>query len=286
MEIIKKVLPDDYELCISSDLHLGSPCVNEKNIEEMVDYVKSTENCYMTNIGDNIEAILPNDKRFIFSDAKYKTPQEQCDAVINLFTPIKDKILAIGLGNHEYKLLNTFNVSKYIADGLGVPNGMYCYKLEIFDKDINLMHKMYFSHGYGQIASNAKDEIQALGNRKAALKNKLNKSGHADVILCAMGHTHKSLIVEPTINDKLYLTTSSDGKIKQHYSYIESQNQEYIPPDARWYINNPSFMKLYSTPGSGYISYAEAFGYEPSEIGYSIIEVKNKQVVNVRRVII
>ena len=285
MEIIKKVLPNDYELILSSDLHVGSPMVNEDNIKEMVEYVATTKNCFMTNFGDNIEAITPNDKRFAFSNTPYKTAQEQSDAVIKLLSPIKEKTLAIGLGNHEYHLLNIFNVSKYISEALGVPNGMYCYKLEIFDEQINLQHKYFFTHGNGQISSNAKDEIQALGNRKASLKNKLNKSGHADVILAAMGHTHRSLVVEPTINDQLYLTTE-DGKIKQHYRYVESQNASYIPPNARWYVNNPSFMKLYSTPGSGYISYGEAAGYEPSEIGWSKVIVQNKQVVNVERIII
>lgn len=286
MEIIKKMLPADYELVLTSDLHLGSPCVSEENIAEMVDYVASNPNCFMTNFGDNIEAIAPNDKRFAFSDTKYKTAQDQCDAVIKLFAPIKEKILAIGLGNHEYKLLNIFNVAKYLCEGLGVRYGGYCYKLECHNELTNgLMHKMFFTHGNGQITSNAKDAIQAEGNKRAGLKLKLSKSAHADCILMAMGHTHKSLIVEPTINNQLYLT-SEDGKIKQHYRYHEEQNSNFIPPDARWYINNPSFMKLHAPAGSGYISYAEVAGYEPSEIGYTKVTVENGNVVNAERVII
>jgi UDP-2,3-diacylglucosamine pyrophosphatase LpxH len=224
MEIIKCSLPSDYELVVSSDLHLGAGTVSEEPIEQMVEYVRSTKNCYMTNIGDNIEAITPKDKRFTFSKSPYKTAQEQADAVIRLFTPIKDKTLAIGIGNHEYSLFETLNVAEYIAKALDVPNGMYNYILQVHHrKSSRLMHKMYLTHGNGIISSNAKDEIQAEGNMKAALKNKLNKSGFADVIAMFMGHIHRFIIVEPTMNNKLYLTTEDD-KMKQHYRHLEKQN--------------------------------------------------------------
>lgn len=280
MEIFNCEMPRNYELVISSDLHLGSPCVCENSIGELVEYVATTKNCFHTNIGDNIEAILPNDKRFVFSDSKYKTPQQQADAVIELFNPIKKQTLAIGIGNHEFKLVNSFNIGKYIADELEVMNGSYCYKLQIYNKG-NLAHKMFFTHGMGQVTSNAKDEIQAEGNKKAALKNKLSKASHGDVILMCMGHVHKSIIVEPTINNKLYLTTDKVGKIQQHYRYVEQQNGDFIPADAKWYVSNPSFMKSHAPVGSGYISYAEVAGYEPSEIGFTKVIVEDNMVQQV-----
>jgi hypothetical protein len=286
MEILKKKLPKNYKMVVFGDCHLGSPSVNEDTIKELNEFVNSEEHIYVTNIGDNIEAIGPTDKRFAFSKAKYQTAQEQCDGFIELVKPIKKRILAIGLGNHEHTLLNTFNAAKYIAAMLDVSNGMYSYKLEIYnEKNDKLMHKILCHHGFGAITSNAKDRIQAEGNMKATLKNKFNRLGHADVIACYQGHIHRFLIVEPTINNELYLTTK-DGKFKQHYRYNERQDAEYISPDARWVCSTGSFMKTYADPGSGFINYSEVAGYAPAEIGYLLQTVEDGEVVKVERVLL
>ena len=83
MEIIKKKLHKNYKLVVFSDLHLGSPCVNLDTIKEMVRYVDSEEHIYAANIGDNVEAITPSDKRFYFSNCEFKTVQQQCDIFVD-----------------------------------------------------------------------------------------------------------------------------------------------------------------------------------------------------------
>ena len=282
MKIIQKYMPKNYVLVVSGDLHLGAVTVNEDTIKEMVDYVCSTKNCYMTNIGDNIECIPPRDKRFQFSSTPYQTAKEQADAVIKLLKPLRNKLLAIGNGNHEHTASQTFNVGEYIAEGLSTEFGTVSYKLDM----INLgskktMHKMYFHHGAGSITSNAKDDIQADANKKACLKNKLIKTAHSDCVVMGMGHIHQSIIVPPTCDHKLHLCTTDEGNIKQFYRVQESQNSSYIPPDSRYYFANPSFMKLYDNKNSNYNSYAENFMYSPSEIGYSKIIVEDGMVVGI-----
>ena len=279
MRIIKKALPKDYTLIVSSDLHLGAPTVSEDHIKEMVNVVVSNDNHYMVNIGDNIEAISPRDKRYQFSDCKYQTSQEQADAVIELFKPMKSKLLAVGFGNHEAVLMNDFNIGKYIAEQLHVPFGTVSYKLEVYcDSTMTLAHKMFFHHGAGSFSSVAKDDIQAEANIKAALKNKLAKTGHSDCIVMGIGHVHRSILVEPTAHKKLHLTTDEDGKIRQHYRFDEPQNVSYIAPDSRYYFANPSFMKLYQNTETDYNSYAERFMLPPSEIGYTKIIINDNKV--------
>lgn len=288
MELIKKQMPRDYVIIDSSDYHYGSANCARESIKEMIDKVATNKNYFLINKGDSIEAILPNDKRYANCSMDIKenllTPQQQADAVIKDFSPIKNKILAWGFGNHEYKLLNTLDFGRYIAAQLGVPYGTYAYKFTSLDKNNNVMNKMFFTHGYGQLSSNAKDDIQRLANKKAALKNKLCKSGFGDCIYMSMGHTHQLMVVDPTVEDKLFLTDNGD-QIKQHYHVISEQNVSYIPPDSRWYGCSGSFLKLYSTPGSFAISYAEVAGYEPSEIGWLEIHVHDGKVAAVEKVI-
>lgn len=288
MELIKKQMPRDYVLIDSSDYHYGSlNCCREK-IRHMIDKVATKKNHFLINKGDSIEAILPNDKRYLNCNMDIKenllSPAQQADAVIKDFSPIKDKIVGWGFGNHEYKLLNTMDFGRYIAAQLNVPYGAYSFKFSAYDKNNELMHKMFFTHGYGNINSNAKDDIQRLANKKALLKNKLCKSGFGDCIYMSMGHTHQLIVVDPTVEDKLFFTDDGNG-IKQHYHVMTPQNSSYIPPDSRWYGCSGSFLKLYTNPGTYAINYAEVAGYEPSEIGWIEIYVQDGNVVEVQKII-
>lgn len=286
MEILKKIMPDSFEVVDCSDFHVGSPNCCEETLQEMVEMVRTTKNMYLVNKGDSIECILPNDKRYLHSAVKdgLQSPKAQADRVIEIFQPVRDRILAWGIGNHELKLWNTMDFGKYISDNLGTSYGAYNFKLHFLDKNGDLMFKTYHTHGMGSVHSNAKDEIQYDANRKAALKHKLVKSGHADCIYMSRGHDHQLIVVEPTVSGKLFLTDDGVG-IHQKYHTAASQNAEYIPPDSRWYATTGSFRKLYSKPGLGTVDYGEVVGYAPSEIGYAKMHVEHKTLVKVEKVV-
>lgn len=287
MEIIKtKPMPNDFTVADLSDFHLGSPNCAEETLEQAIEDIRKDKNCYVIFKGDAIEAILPNDKRYLHSCVKegLQSPKEQADRVIALFAPIAKRILAWGLGNHELKLWNTMDFGKYIADGLGVPYGAYNFKMHFINSRNELMFKTYHTHGMGSISSNAKDEIQYEANRKAGLKHKLVKSGHADCIYMSRGHDHQLIVVNPTVQNKLYLTDDGNG-IHQKYHMSAPQNSEYISPDSRWYATTGSFRKLYSKTGTYAIDYGEVAGYAPSEIGFAKMHVQNGELVHVEKVV-
>jgi hypothetical protein len=280
MKHIKAELPANYELVISSDLHLGCPNVNEDTIQEMIEYVGTTKHAYMANIGDNIEGICAWDKRFSHNDNPYKTPIEQANRIIELFKPIRKKILAWGYGNHENTVLGFGDMGRLMADGIGCPYGSGLYTLEAISKNHKgLMHKMFFTHGMGSFSSKAKDYAQRQANMMSALKLKLQTCGLDDVILMAMGHTHKSLIVNPTGPMEKHFNTY-DGHVKKFHIIDYDQTSSYIPADFKWYISNPSFMKLYSSPDNDYMSYGEMAGYSPSDIGFTKVRIVNSKVTS------
>lgn len=280
-------MPDDFVICDMSDFHLGSPNCAEETLEEVVQHIADNKNWYVIFKGDAIEAILPNDKRYLHSAVKdgLQSPKQQADRVVEIFRPIRDRILSWGIGNHELKLWNTMDFGRYIADELGVPYGAYNFKIHFNDSKGKLMFKTYHTHGMGGLQSNAKDHIQYEANRKAGLKHKLAKSGHSDVIYMSRGHDHQLIVVDPTAEDQLYLTDDGQG-IHQHYRVSPAQNSDYIPPDSRWYATTGSFRKLYSKPGSCVIDYGEVVGYAPSEIGFAMVNVFNKQIADVRKVVV
>ena len=285
MELIRHELPLDFTIYDMSDFHVGSPNCALETLQGVINEIRDTETAYVIFKGDAIECILPNDKRYTHTCVmdEYKSPKAQADKVIEMFTPIASKILAWGIGNHEYKLINTLDLGKYMADDLGVPYGAYVFKVAYYCGG-DLMFKTYHTHGWGSVNSNAKDDIQYDANRKAGLKHKLVKSGHGDCVYMSRGHDHQLIVVDPTVNNKMFLTDDGNG-IHQQYHVASPQNASFIPPDSRLYATTGSFRKLYSKPGLGSVDYGEMAGYAPSEIGYAKVNVRDARIASVEKVV-
>lgn len=286
MELIKCQMPETFNVYDTSDFHLGSPNCAEETLQGVLDIIRDDPKGYLLFKGDAIEAITPGDKRFTHTCVleRYKSPEYQAARIIEMVRPVQGKILAWMTGNHELKLQNIIEFGRHIAKQLDVPYGAYVCKLHYIGPSGRLMFKTFHTHGMGSVSSNAKDDIQYAANRAAALKHKLVKSGHSDCIYMSRGHDHQLIVVEPTVQNKLFLTDNGRG-IKQHYHERARQNAKYIAPDSRWYATTGSFRRLYSKPGLGITDYGEMAGYAPAEIGYAKMVVENGVLQRVEKVI-
>ena len=82
MELIQaQNMPNDFTIFDMSDFHLGSPNCAEESLMETVETIRQQENCYVIFKGDAIEAILPNDKRYLHSAVKegLQSPKQQAE---------------------------------------------------------------------------------------------------------------------------------------------------------------------------------------------------------------
>ena len=287
MELIYKVMPKDYQLIHASDLHIGPLCCFKQGVRDMVNYVKSNEDTYLAFTGDAIDAILPNDRRYNHSSMDKEdwlmTPQDQADRVIELFMPIKDKILFWGLGNHEYKIINSFDIARYICRHLNVPWGGVMCKFIARHPNNRTAHKFLFTHGAGSLSSNAKDPIQRKANMQAALKQKLINTGHTDTIYQGCGHFHRDILCPPNVGDEVLLT-DENYEIKQEPRYWADQTADYIPPECRWYACSPGFLKTYAPTGINSISYPETFMYGPTRLGWVLLDIKDSKLYDVKQI--
>ncbi len=288
MELIYREMPLDYEFFDMSDLHYGPLNHHREAVLEVIEMVRKKRNRFLWVKGDAVDAIDPSDKRFASVSVEirngWRNAQDHADQVIKDFEPVRKKILAWLIGNHEYKMINTFNIGTHICKQLRVPYGGVICKFGATHKG-EVQHKFLLLHGNGSLPHGAKDPIQREANRKAALKRKLDKLGHTDCIYKSLGHNHQLLFVEPTIHNELMLT--DDGKrLHQQYRYAVPQDSAYIPNDCCWYGSSGSFLKLYSDPGIGAIGYGEIAGYEPAEIGCLKGTVQGGQLVNIEKVVL
>jgi hypothetical protein len=121
--------------------------------------------------------------------------------------------------------------------------------------------------------------LRRWANEKLQLKQQL-KGKFGDCVIMAKGHTHRLIIAEPT--PQLYLTT--EPNIQQHYTHTSSAHSSgYIHPDHRWYVNTGSFLRTF---GEGIEGYSERGEYDPVELGYAIVTVKDRSIVSVQKIVI
>ena len=281
MKILPPVkLENSHNIFFFGDKHDGSVLSSDKGWDKMVSMMLSEydgcKNNYGMDAGDMIEAIMADDPRFSQEKLTEALPLEQMKMAVKRREPIKHILLDLLEGNHDRKLWRFGNLAKDAAEKLGVPYGTYTCKLAINDKWGRLMFKIYHTHGFKSINSAADDPIRRKSNMELVLKRHL-KYKAADCAVMIKGHTHRLLASKP--HHELYLYDDSNH-IKQGYTGYK-QNEEYIHPDARWYGNSGSFLKLF---GKGISGYAEIFEYDPTELGFLVLKVRDKKIIDLEPV--
>lgn len=295
MQIIRKKVPYNFNLFLVGDQHIGTILSNTPGWIDMVHMVNSeidgVKTNYVVDHGDALEAIDTTDKRFdmmtigredengnIITDMRYSQILRQAQQAVLDRQEIRKNLITILKGNHEHKLLRYGGfIEDYICERLNVQYGTYSCVIEYVDRNDNLMFKHYAHHGFGTIRSIAHPYKRRLTNKKISLMQKFdNKFG--DCLLNSCGHTHQLLICEP--EPILYMST--DGKkIKQRYTK-PSKVHGYIDPSHRWYVNTGSFLKTY---GMGVDGYGERKGYDPVELGFVIVKVRDRTIQSIEKVV-
>lgn len=230
MERIVKEIPLDCEIALISDTHIGSKKAHITGIQRAVDFVKKKPNRFWIHLGDWIEAITTDDKRYETETTEQPIPELQAKEAIEIFGSIAGQGICGLLGNHERKLSRTINFGRMICEGLNIPYATESARV-LFEHEGRLLFKFFISHGNKVFRSNAKDFIQREANKKAALKVSLQyKMGDCSLMAC--GHAHWLGIVPPA--KLLYLQDTESG-IKHKYLNQDETPDGYIDFDRRWY---------------------------------------------------
>lgn len=123
MKIIKIDLPRELssvELHTFADEHIGDEHSDLKRVLSRIEYVKNTPNAYCILNGD----IIDNATKTSIGDTYTQVfnPMEQLSKAVEIFEPIRDKILCITHGNHENRTYKKegINLSSLMAKQLGL----------------------------------------------------------------------------------------------------------------------------------------------------------------------
>lgn len=216
---------EQMELVPLGDLHVGDRWSNTQAIQSAVDYILEEKHRYVVLNGDLINNAIKTSVSDIYTEVI--SPIQQIEKVVELLTPIKDRILAMGSGNHEertYKLTG-IDPSRYISTRLGIEERYSENSFVLFikvgkshsSKPSNIKQQVYsvfVQHGYG-------------GGKKpgSKLNNMVASNGIiADCDLYIVGHGHTPIIHPDStfVTDVQNMTLSrKDRFYLMHNAYLD-----------------------------------------------------------------
>ena len=280
MQILFQKVPPSYELILFGDNQQGNTLQYTKGFQATVDYVLAERNRCAVHMGDAVEGFWIDDPRYTPATLK-EDPLTAAKEFKRIVKPMVDRnrLIALLMGNHEWSLYKKAgNITKFICEDTSIQYGGFACVINFIDKH-GLQFKGFFEHGRKLIRSVADDPVRRVANEKLQLKQHLkNKMG--DTLVMAKGHIHRLIVAEP--HESLWIATE-EKDIKQKYTHSRYKEHTYIHPDHRWYASTGSYLRTFA---EGVESYSELAEYDPVELGYVIVTVEDRQVVNVRKVVI
>lgn len=203
------------------DLHIGSNHTNYDYIKYAIRSLKKRsgeKRVYL--LGDLLEVA---DKRVgdsVFNSDK--TVNEQLEEIIKILKPIKKNIVSVVPGNHEKRLLDTFNfnITKEIANILNIKLAGYqtLDKFKINDKTFSV--HSYHGKGRSQYLYTAYSKVL---RETQNIEADLYLYGH----LHALGYYQRTMIGGNGVRRKHYVL--SGHFLKYDDSYADAQILEYRP---------------------------------------------------------
>ena len=220
MKTIKIDLPRELkvlEIHLFADEHIGDAHCDFKRLLQRIEYVKNTPNAYCILNGDILDNATKTSIGDIYSQAI--SPMDQLNHAVQIFGPIKDKILCITHGNHENRTYKNegVNLSALIAAQLGLENRYSPTAAVLFLRfgedscNRKIRYTIYTLHGSG-------------GGRKEGSKvNRLAEMASIiDTDIYIHSHTHLPVIMRQAFHrvdvvnskvalvDKLFVNTAAN----------------------------------------------------------------------------
>ena len=193
MKHITKHITEDneFQLMALGDFHIGDEFCDLDEIKRALKYVENTPNCYLILNGDLMNNALKTSKSDSYRETM--TMEEEQDLLVQLLTPVKDKILVLASGNHEYRttLLTGINPLRYVAGSLGC--------MDLLCEDSYTLH-LQFGQNRGVRNATNKYNIFGMhgcggGRRVGSIANNLEDMKqiipNADMYIHS--HTHKAI---------------------------------------------------------------------------------------------
>lgn len=226
MKVIKIDLPRELpsvEIHTFADEHIGDEHSDLKRLLARIEYVKNTPNAYCILNGD----IIDNATKTSIGDTYTSVfnPMEQLAKAVEIFSPIKDKILCITHGNHENRTYRNegINLSHLMATQMG-----------LIDKYTSTSATIFIRFGKGSASSTRYRKVCYTiyvlhggggGRKEGAKANRLaDMASIIDTDIYIHSHTHLPMVMKQAFHridtansavslvNKLFVNTAANLK--------------------------------------------------------------------------
>lgn len=223
LKVIRVELKEEFdfiEIIPIADVHYGDFWTDEKAVEKAFDYVLEKPNRFIILNGDLINNGIKTSKTNIY--AEKLTPSNQLDRAKRRLIRVKDRILAMGTGNHEERTALEVNIdmSYLLARELGIEDRYADNSFILFVKfgksdnwrplkPKKNVYSMFIWHGSG-------------GGKKSGgkLNNTMEMLRTAVVDIYIMSHVHDP-ILKP---DKIFQDDISNMSVYERSLYYMTTN--------------------------------------------------------------
>jgi predicted MPP superfamily phosphohydrolase len=194
INVIKHDLGADLEkinIYPIADLHIGSVFHNRKELEALLQTVQDDPVGYIVLNGDLINNAIKTSVSDIYEERV--SPEEQNEELVQLFKPLRERILSITTGNHEQR---TWRIA-----GIDIIKH-FCYRLGIEDLYHPVGSVVFLSFGKSRGRENVRNTLSLYhrhghggGSTVGGKANKLQKMSNAvQANIYVHSHTHTPII--------------------------------------------------------------------------------------------
>lgn len=238
----------DARIYVLSDLHIGDAKADMDEIRYRIDRIKEDAHGLCVLNGDIMNTAVRNGVSDIYTEVM--PPMEQIKLAVEMFTPIKDKIIAADTGNHEQRTYKTdgIDMMRFVCRELGIeqryaPEGVLCF-LRFGCKSSErsngrevqpVTYSIYATHGTG-------------GGRKEGAKaiRLADMAGIVDADIYIHSHSHLPMVM------------------KQAFYRVDIQNRKVRAVD-KLFVNDAAAVS--------YGGYGQAYEFKPSSKQSPIIHL-------------
>lgn len=226
---------DSISIIPMADLHLGHKNCNQKIIDQHLEFIYMTPDCYTIFLGDELETATKQSVGMSVYEEDKHIP-EQMQTMYEMLKPLakQGKVLGMIPGNHSMRVaqLIGLNLTEELAKALRIPYLGYQGFIDLNVNDVN--YNIIAFHGAGGGSMNGS---------KVASAEKISKVAIADLYI--VGHTH----IRHHTEDCIY----------------EFENGHLVQRN-RHYVTCGAFLEYFG-------GYAEMKGLNPSPTGSVVIEL-------------
>ena len=262
MQMLKHVLPkaetgDKIRIYLLSDIHIGNVGFHQSLFKRHVQQAADDPNGYVMLLGDVLDAVFVTDKRYApcagDRDAALSMRNDlinmQAEKATALLAPLRGKILACLIGNHEEAVVRSCSVDplRIVAHDLDAPyEAAYAayVRLAIPTRRHGNCHvDFYLHHGAGGGALS--------GAKINRVERRAGWFATADVV--ASGHNHKRS-----------LTTNVALSVPRASMHVQEKTQICM--------NTGGYLRGYAQDVAGSL-YTERADLPPTELGGMMVEI-------------